>query len=139
VIKPAHVPVWNPPNQPHMTKVGSVPFLCLFGWTRDVSEPAQVIPADDWRNWRRCALADTLLHNARIRTMDPGRPHADWMLMREGRIAALGQGSRPTAEPDRRGRAAGAAGFQDAHIHLLSGGIDLATAAQLYDVRRWMN
>lgn len=47
-VKPAHQPVWNPSFRPHMTKVGPVPFLCLFGWTRDVNEPAQVIPATDW-------------------------------------------------------------------------------------------
>ena len=47
-LKPAHQPVWNPPHQPHLTKVGAVPFLCLFVWTRDVNEPAQVIDADDW-------------------------------------------------------------------------------------------
>ncbi|MBL9051193.1 MAG: hypothetical protein JNK19_13865 [Tabrizicola sp.] len=47
-IKPAHEPVWNPRYQPHMTKVGPVPFLCLFVWTRDVNEIAEVIPSDDW-------------------------------------------------------------------------------------------
>ena len=47
-VKPAHVPVWNPPHQPHATKVGPVPFLCLYGWTQDVDAPAYVIPADDW-------------------------------------------------------------------------------------------
>lgn len=46
--KPALEPVWNPPYQPHMTKVGSVPFLCAFVWTKDVAEPAKVIPAADW-------------------------------------------------------------------------------------------
>ncbi|MGB8814024.1 MAG: dimethylsulfonioproprionate lyase family protein, partial [Paracoccaceae bacterium] len=48
VIKPAHVPVWNDPDAPHMTKVGPVPFLCLYGWTADPSAPAHVIPAADW-------------------------------------------------------------------------------------------
>lgn len=47
-VRPAHVPVWNPPHQPHGTKVGPTPFLCLYGWTRDVAVPAYVIPADDW-------------------------------------------------------------------------------------------
>jgi Dimethlysulfonioproprionate lyase len=47
-MKPAHVPVWNPPNQPHLTKVGAVPFLALFVWTRDVNAPALVLDADDW-------------------------------------------------------------------------------------------
>lgn len=47
-IKPAHAPVWNPPNRPHLTKTGPTPFLCIFAWTADVNEPAHVIPADDW-------------------------------------------------------------------------------------------
>ncbi len=48
VVRPAHLPVWNPPLRPHLTKVGPVPFLCLFAWTADVNEPAMVLPADDW-------------------------------------------------------------------------------------------
>ena len=40
IVKPAGEPVWNPPLQPHLTKVGPDPFLCLFAWTRDVDEPA---------------------------------------------------------------------------------------------------
>jgi hypothetical protein len=48
ITKPAQQPVWNPSHRPHLTKVGRVPFLCLFVWTRDVQEVAQVIPADDW-------------------------------------------------------------------------------------------
>lgn len=79
-------------------------------------------------------MTDTLLANARIRTMDPARPFADWMLMRAGRIVALGQGEAPVADVviDAGGRLV-LPGFQDAHIHLLSGGIDLATSAQLYE------
>ncbi len=80
-------------------------------------------------------MADTLIHNARIRTMDPSAPHATWALLRGGRIAALGQGTPPAAQNriDAGGRLV-LPGFQDAHIHLLSGGLDLATAAYLYDV-----
>ena len=48
IVKPAGEPVWNPPLQPHLTKVGPDPFLCLFAWTSHVNEPAQVIPAGDW-------------------------------------------------------------------------------------------
>lgn len=57
MIKPAHAPVWNPPHQPHLTKVGPVPFLALFVWTRDVAEIAQVLPADDWPALEEMALA----------------------------------------------------------------------------------
>lgn len=48
VTKPAHEPVWNDPHDPHATRVGDVPFLAIFGWTRDVNVPAYVIAADDW-------------------------------------------------------------------------------------------
>jgi hypothetical protein len=48
IVKPAHMPVWNDPHRPHMTKVGPIPFLALFGWTADVTEAAVVIPASDW-------------------------------------------------------------------------------------------
>ena len=48
IVKPAHQPVWNTPNRPHLTKVGPVPFLAFFGWTADVQARAQVIPASDW-------------------------------------------------------------------------------------------
>lgn len=67
--------------------------------------------------------------------MDPTRPRAGWVLIRDGNIAALGDGAAPQADQhiDARGRLV-LPGFQDAHIHLLSGGIDLATAAYLYDI-----
>ncbi len=57
VVKGAHEPVWNPSSQPHATKVGSAPFLCLYGWTRDVDLPAHVIPADDWPTLEELCLA----------------------------------------------------------------------------------
>lgn len=45
--KPAHEPVWNEPWAPHATLTGRTPFLCIFGWTRDVSIPAKVIFTDE--------------------------------------------------------------------------------------------
>ena len=48
IWKPAHEPVWNEAWKPHATMVGDQPFLCIFCWTRDVSEPARVIPSADW-------------------------------------------------------------------------------------------
>ncbi|TDQ83859.1 dimethlysulfoniopropionate lyase [Dongia mobilis] len=42
-------PVWNPPFALHATRVEAVPFLCLYGWSRDVHFPAGVAPAGDWR------------------------------------------------------------------------------------------
>lgn len=48
VWKPALAPVWNPSHAHHATKVGEVPFLCLYGWTRDILQPAYVLRAQDW-------------------------------------------------------------------------------------------
>ncbi len=79
-------------------------------------------------------MADLLIRNARIRTMDPATPWAEWLLVREGKVAAVGQGEPPAASEviDAGGRLV-LPGFQDAHVHLLSGGLDIATAAWLYD------
>jgi hypothetical protein len=41
-------PVWNPPFAVHATRVEATPFLCLYGWSRDVAYPAEVVPAQDW-------------------------------------------------------------------------------------------
>lgn len=57
ITKPAHQPVWNPPHQPHLTKVGQVPFLSLFVWTRDVNEVAHVLPAEDWPELEAAQIA----------------------------------------------------------------------------------
>ena len=54
IVKPAHEPVWNDPCAPHLTKVGPVPFLCLYGWTRDAQSVAEVVPAADWAALERC-------------------------------------------------------------------------------------
>lgn len=60
-VKPAHAPVWNPAHHPHLTKVGAVPFLCLFVWTGDVNQIARVIPAEDWPALEQTAL-EALAH-----------------------------------------------------------------------------
>ncbi|MCB2114715.1 MAG: hypothetical protein KDE00_00040 [Rhodobacteraceae bacterium] len=57
IVKPAHRPVWNPSGQPHLTKVGPMPFLCFYGWTRDVDRPAHVVPADDWARLEAMRIA----------------------------------------------------------------------------------
>ena len=79
-------------------------------------------------------MADLLIRNARIRTMDQSNPWAEWLLVRDGKVAALGTGAPPEAAEviDAGGRLV-LPGFQDAHVHLLSGGLDMATAAPLYE------
>lgn len=80
-----------------------------------------------------------LLTNARIRTMDPARPLAEALVIDGPRILAVGDAAPmaalagPEAEViDADGRLV-LPGFQDAHIHLLNGGVDLVETAQLYD------
>ena len=82
---------------------------------------------------------DLLVLNARIRTMDVARPTAEALLIRGERIVALGREAEvlALADPGAKRLDAGGRlvlpGFQDPHIHLLSGGTDLATAAPLYE------
>jgi hypothetical protein len=44
----AHQPIWNEAGKVHATIVEEAPFLCIYVWTRDVSEPACVVAAPDW-------------------------------------------------------------------------------------------
>lgn len=80
-----------------------------------------------------------LVENALVRTMDPARPYARSVLIRDGLVAALSddpQGLRSISAGASRVDAGGRLvlpGFQDAHIHLLNGGTDLVETAQLYD------
>ncbi len=46
--KEADVPVWNNPWEPHATMTGDIPFLAIFCWTKDTSQPAKIIPSPDW-------------------------------------------------------------------------------------------
>ena len=78
--------------------------------------------------------AETVLFNARIRTMDPSHPTAEALLIHEGRILALGnQTDLAALSPDAPTIDAGGRlclpRFQDAHIHLLSGGTNLVETA----------
>ncbi|MDT8856402.1 amidohydrolase family protein [Paracoccaceae bacterium Fryx2] len=82
-------------------------------------------------------LADLILINADIRTMDAARPRAQALAVAGGRILALGttQAMLDRAAPgcsviDAGGRLV-LPGFQDAHVHLLDGGTDLIAAAAL--------
>jgi predicted amidohydrolase YtcJ len=81
-------------------------------------------------------MSGTVIINARVRTMDPARPLAEAVAIRDGRVLALGSGA------DMRGLLPGARvidaggrlvlpGFLDAHVHLMDGGTDLVVSAQL--------
>jgi predicted amidohydrolase YtcJ len=73
-----------------------------------------------------------IIVNANIHTMDPGRPHADAVAISGNRIAALGSSDeiRALAGSDTRVIDAGGRlvlpGFNDAHVHFLSGGFSLS-------------
>lgn len=77
---------------------------------------------------------DLLIVNARCVTLNPAAPVTDAVLIRDGRIAALGAAAKAAKAPeiDAGGRLL-LPGFQDAHVHLLNGGTDLIETAQLYD------
>jgi predicted amidohydrolase YtcJ len=81
-------------------------------------------------------MTDTIILNARIRTMDPTRPHAQALAIRDGRVLALGHDAeiRDLLPGARRIDAGGRLvlpGFLDAHVHLMDGGTDLVMSAQL--------
>jgi hypothetical protein len=44
----ARQPIWNETCRVHATFVEEAPFLCIYEWTRDVSEPACAVAAPDW-------------------------------------------------------------------------------------------
>ncbi|MEZ5912204.1 MAG: amidohydrolase [Paracoccaceae bacterium] len=87
------------------------------------------------------SIADTLLINARIQTMDCARPQAEAMAMRAGRILALGTAAdmRALAAPGASVLDAGGRlvlpGFQDTHIHLQDSGQDYSQNADLSAAR----
>ena len=74
---------------------------------------------------------ETIFHNARVFTADPGRPSAESFAVKEGRIVAVGA-SRDllgTAGPDTRvvdlKGAFVSPGFGDSHLHFMSGSLTL--------------
>jgi predicted amidohydrolase YtcJ len=71
---------------------------------------------------------DLILHNGRITTQDPSMPRADWIAIKDGRIAAVGEGPvDPSAGSarfiDLGGRRA-IPGLNDSHIHVIRGGLN---------------
>ena len=86
-------------------------------------------------------MADLMILNANIQTMDIARPQAQAMLIRDGRIVMLGSSDQvrscERAGAQARGIDAGGRlvlpGFQDAHVHLMDGGTDLIQTAWLGD------
>ncbi len=82
-------------------------------------------------------MTDTILTGARILTMDPARPRAAALAIRDGRILALGATAeiRTLACPRARVIDAGGRlvlpGLTDAHVHLLDGGTGLVLSADL--------
>lgn len=86
-------------------------------------------------------MTETLIVHGRIRTMDPAQPMAAAMLIRNGSIVALGPSAKLRRMASAQAHVIDAGGrlvlpgFQDAHVHFLSGGTDLATSAPLYEVK----
>lgn len=84
------------------------------------------------------ATADLLLVNGNIHTLDANHPRADWIAIRDGRIAALGSGAPPKSffGPATRSidvhRKLILPAFLDAHTHPVWGGLSYGHCA-LYD------
>lgn len=79
-----------------------------------------------------------VITNADVRTMDPGRPRAEAVAVRDGRVLAVGRSADVTAAagPDARSVDAGGRtvvpGFIDPHNHLLSTAESLASVDARY-------
>lgn len=87
------------------------------------------------------AAPDLILFNADIRTMDPLRPRAEALAVKEGRLTAIGRDDEiralangRTKKIDAGGRLA-LPGFQDTHIHLQDSGTDFSSSANLEECR----
>lgn len=77
--------------------------------------------------------ADLVILNARVRTLDPRRPAAEAVAILGNRIVAVGSRAeiRPLAGPRTQSVDAGGRrvlpGFNDSHVHFLSGGFQLSS------------
>jgi hypothetical protein len=91
--------------------------------------PALVTPESGAQSFE----ADLVIVNANVRTMDAARPRAEAVAVRGNRVAAVGTSAevRRMAGPRTRVIDAGGAlvlpGFNDAHVHFLSGGFQLSS------------
>lgn len=79
------------------------------------------------------STADLIIENARLLTMDPSRPRAEAIALKDGHILAVGSRAEVAAlapSATRRIDAGGATvlpGFVESHIHLFVGGAQLAS------------
>jgi len=89
-------------------------------------------------------MTDLLLHNAHVLTMDPARPAAGAVAVRDGRIAAVGPDAKAALAPahERVDCEGGTIipGFIDAHVHLLAyaatlRNVDCAAARSIADIQ----
>lgn len=89
--------------------------------------------------------ADLLFTGGPVRTMDPGRPVATALAVHNGRIVAVGDeevhdlAGPKTEVIDLRGRLL-LPGFQDAHIHAVTGGVELGECdlSEVADVHEYL-
>lgn len=85
---------------------------------------------------------DTIYTNANIITVDPTLPRADWVAVKDGRIAGVGKGDAPVAEAAKRIDMEGKTilpGFIDAHAHGTTTGwvlnsVDVVAATCIADI-----
>src|SRR2546425_12997541 len=70
---------------------------------------------------------DLILHNARITTLDPNRPEANNLAVKDGRVAGVDDAEQYKRGPntkviDLKGRRV-IPGLNDSHLHVIRGGV----------------
>jgi predicted amidohydrolase YtcJ len=73
-------------------------------------------------------VADTIFHNGRITTLDPGHPEAANLAIKDGRIIGVDDAEEYQQEPntkviDLKGRRV-IPGLNDSHLHVIRGGLN---------------
>ena len=77
------------------------------------------------------ATTSILITNAKVLTMDPDKPRAEAMLLKDGRVAAIGSRAEVEAQKTADTRVIDAGGktvlpgFSENHLHLFSGAAEL--------------
>src|SRR5882724_9406127 len=85
-------------------------------------------------------MAQLILLNAKVHTMDPTQPVAEAIAIGGGRITAIGSNEQIRGMADAKTRVINAEhgtvlpGFNDAHVHFLAGGFSLSNV-DLRDAR----
>src|SRR5690348_10471226 len=100
-------------------------------WQDAASRPVRIRVGIRSTGWHEgVAMADTILANVKVTTLDPANPAAEAVAMRDGKILAAGSEAevRSAAGPDAiiidGGGRRLIPGLIDSHIHVIRGGLN---------------